>query len=147
MLVKRAENFAKERHLLHFRVGGEPFFNHLERVAERVKNMGGSANAIAAAFLHDSVEDGKANISEISKYFGEDVYKLIVILTRKNEFTYEDYIDSIIASNNREAMMIKLADNDDNLVSIGDGAFSKEKEDYLKSRWIKSKQKMESALG
>jgi len=146
VLTQRAETFVKIRHAGQYRRCGEPFFNHLDRVATKVKDMGGSIDAITAAFLHDVVEDGKAKSNEISRLFGTEVYKIVCILTRRENMSYDDYIDSIVMSHNLDAIMIKLADNIDNLASCGDGAFSPEAEAGLKERWLKSKQKMELAL-
>ena len=39
------------------RKSGEPYFNHLEEVAEIVHHTGASDEAVAAAWLHDTVED------------------------------------------------------------------------------------------
>jgi (p)ppGpp synthase/HD superfamily hydrolase len=146
MLTQRAEEFVRERHSNHFRKGGEPFFNHLHRIAQKVKDKGGSSEAVAAAFLHDSIEDGKATSLEIDRLFGCEVYKIVCILTKKNDMTYDQYVDSIVASHNKDAIMIKIADNEDNLSSCGNGAFPPEKEDILRARWQKCKLILESVL-
>ena len=145
-LIQRADRFVKDRHSSHYREGGEPFYNHLERVAERVQLYGGSEAAVTAALLHDSVEDHKAKKEEICKLFGNEVYMLVCILTRREDQTYDEYIDSIVASHNRDAILIKLSDNEDNIASCGDAAFPPDKEARLKARWLKSKHKMEAVL-
>jgi guanosine-3',5'-bis(diphosphate) 3'-pyrophosphohydrolase len=146
ILINRAEEFARCRHEGQYREGGEPYFNHLNRVAQKVFERGGSPAAVSAAFLHDAVEDEKASLLDIDKLFGNEVYQIVSILTRKAGMTYAQYVDSIAASHDKDAMLIKIADNEDNLLSCGDGTFSPEKEASLKDRWQKCKAKLESVL-
>ena len=58
-LISRAERFARVRHEGQFRKGKakEPYTNHLVEVAALVERWSGSESAIAAAWLHDTVED------------------------------------------------------------------------------------------
>ena len=58
-LISRAERFARVCHEGQFRKGKakEPYVNHLEEVAKLTERLGGGENAIAAAWLHDTVED------------------------------------------------------------------------------------------
>jgi len=135
MLVTRAKKFAKERHNGQLRKGGEQFFNHVSRVAGRVRMVNPTASAIAAAYLHDVVEDGHATLAEISKYFGHEVYEIVKLLTRREEDTYENYVMKIAKSGNLSAMQIKMADNEDNLESVGDGVFPPHIEKVLSDRW------------
>jgi (p)ppGpp synthase/HD superfamily hydrolase len=72
-LIKRAESFARSRHLGQFRKGDaqEPYIIHVEEVAQLVNAWGGSENAIAAAWLHDTVEDcPPTSFDEIAQEFG-----------------------------------------------------------------------------
>lgn len=98
-----------------------------------------STVAITAAYLHDVVEDGKATFAEIAHLFGTEVYKIVKILTRREEDLYEIYIMKIVKSGNLIAMQIKIADNEDNLASVGDGAFPPRIEKDLSDRWLWSK--------
>ena len=139
MLVKRAAKFAEERHEGQFRKGGERFFNHVRRVAEKVWMINPTATTIAAAYLHDIVEDGRATFAEIFHLFGEEVTNIIRLLTRHEEDSYEIYVMKIAKSGNLSAMQIKMADNEDNLESVGDGAFPPHIEKNLSDRWLWSK--------
>ena len=58
-LINRAERFARGRHEGQFRKGKsqEPYTIHLEEVAVLVERWSSSERAIAAAWLHDTVED------------------------------------------------------------------------------------------
>lgn len=79
-----ALRFAKKAHgaIGHKRkYTGEPYFHHLANVALMVYNFGGDENMIAAAFLHDVVEDTPATIKQIEEEFGSDVASLVADLT------------------------------------------------------------------
>ncbi len=61
---------------------GEPYINHPREVARIVAKVGGSKEMIAAALLHDVVEDCEGyNLIEISKHFGPEVSMLVGWLT------------------------------------------------------------------
>ena len=64
-LISRAERFARVRHEGQFRKGKakEPYTNHLVEVAALVERWSGSESAIAAAWLHDTVEDCPTHLS------------------------------------------------------------------------------------
>jgi len=82
-LVARARVFAERMHAGQRRkYGGEPFFAHLERVAGILVAHGHEAPAmLAAAYLHDTVEDTDATMQDILDRFGEEVAELVYWLT------------------------------------------------------------------
>ena len=136
ILVKKAADYARKVHNGQQRKGGEPFFEHVHRVAQRGPQ---TPVAVAAAYLHDAVEDLRARPEDILFVFGQEVYDLVMLLTRALDESYEDYIKRIVDSGNTTAMRIKLADNEDNLESVGDGAFPPDIEKRLSDRWKMSK--------
>ena len=74
-LISRAERFARVRHEAQFRKGKakEPYTNHLVEVAALVERWSGSESAIAAAWLHDTVEDCPlTSVAEPESLFGKD---------------------------------------------------------------------------
>lgn len=60
---------------------GEPYIVHPLDVAERVARVGGSDEMIAAAVLHDVVEDTPRTIDEIEVAFGNEIADLVWWLT------------------------------------------------------------------
>jgi len=132
----RAKEFAHKRHNGHLRENGEFFFNHVHRVAMMVMEKEVNPTYIAAAYLHDVVEDGKATLAEVYKLFGVDVGEIVRLLTRQLGISYEMYIKRIAISGNRGAILIKIADNEDNIMCLGDGAFDEEKEHKLMTKWF-----------
>jgi (p)ppGpp synthase/HD superfamily hydrolase len=81
-VVDRARDFAQEKHATQLRrYTGEPYFVHLEEVAGLVERASLSSNAIAAAWLHDVVEDQGVPIETICAQFGPDVALMVLDLT------------------------------------------------------------------
>jgi len=81
-LIIRAREFAREKHAEQKRnYTGEPYFVHLEEVAGMVERAGLSETAIAAAWLHDVVEDTDVSAVRISAEFGVNVAVMVHDLT------------------------------------------------------------------
>jgi (p)ppGpp synthase/HD superfamily hydrolase len=81
-LVNKAREFAKEAHKDQKRkYTGEPYFVHCEEVAKIVESVGGTPEMIAAAYLHDVVEDTPVTFRQIQLEFGHKVYCLVACLT------------------------------------------------------------------
>lgn len=83
-LVKQARLFAIE---LHQRIdqrrkySNQPYDVHLKAVADIVSTVSADQEMIAAAWLHDTVEDTPATIEDIGREFGPCVAKLVEELT------------------------------------------------------------------
>ena len=142
-LIKKAADYARKRHNGQLREGGEPFFNHVHRVAQKSPQ---DPVAVAAAYLHDVVEDNRARPEDVLFIFGQEVYNLVMLLTRNRGESYKDYIKRIINSGNTTAMRIKLADNEDNLSSCEPGIFPPKLEKRQIDRWNMSKEMLLAAL-
>ena len=82
-LLKRAGSFARIRHMGQFRTGKaqEPYIIHLEEVSELVSSRNGTGNALAAAWLHDPVEDLLTSFAEIQNEFDVDIANIVRELT------------------------------------------------------------------
>lgn len=91
---------------------GEPYFNHLARVAERV--VGWRAKTIA--YLHDTIEDtlvGTLTLKTIG--FPDDIVDDVVALSRGGNETYKAFITRTIRDGSDDALRVKLSDLQDNL--------------------------------
>jgi (p)ppGpp synthase/HD superfamily hydrolase len=79
--ILAAARFAAEKHAMQRRKSslGEPYVNHLMEVAELLARTADEldANLIAAALLHDTIEDTAATRAEIAAHFGDDVAGLV----------------------------------------------------------------------
>ena len=83
-LVDRARLFATSAHkrIGHQRkYSNQPYQVHLQAVAKLVASVSDDPEMIAAAWLHDTVEDTPATLDDISGNFGEAVAELVENLT------------------------------------------------------------------
>lgn len=101
---------ATDAHISQRRKGGEPYIQHPKRVAELVRPHVSSA-AVAAALLHDVLEDTKMTVDD----FPLRIRQLVDILTKKEDESKAAMLQRIGESRDMEAQLIKLADRYDNL--------------------------------
>lgn len=128
-LVKRAARFAAERHGKDLDKAGLPVIRHPVRVMTALRKAGETdPEVLAAAVLHDVVEDTPTTLAEIEKEFGFRVAGLVKLLTRVEGETYFAHIHGIAGTG---AEPIKIADITDNLTRPGAIAGMRRK--YLKA--------------
>src|SRR3974390_2681093 len=70
-LVRRAYDIASERHRDQFRHSGDPYVTHLLEVAHILADMKLDATTLAAALLHDVIEDTEFPLSRLEERFGD----------------------------------------------------------------------------
>lgn len=81
-LILKAREFAREAHKAQARsYTGAPYFEHLEEVATIVENARLSKEAIAAAWLHDVIEDQGVSLKTLADNFGDTVTLMVIALT------------------------------------------------------------------
>lgn len=76
-LVHEAWEFAEAAHAGQYRASGEPFIEHPLAVAHILVSQKTDAPTLAAAFLHDVVEDTPTSLKEICECFGTEVAQLV----------------------------------------------------------------------
>jgi len=81
-LVRRAYDIAAERHRDQFRNSGEPYLSHLLEVAHILADMRLDATTLAAALLHDVIEDTEFPLSRLQERFGDEVALLVEGVTK-----------------------------------------------------------------
>lgn len=126
VLVARAAAYAAEAHVKQKRkAGDEPYINHPLRVAQAAAEVGLDAEAIAAALLHDVVEDTDRSIEDVAAHFPPRVVDLVRRLTkwwpddapaevkRDGNPVYYGAIREV-----EDAVAVKLLDRADNLMSM-----------------------------
>ena len=142
VLVSRAYAFAAERHVSAKRKGEnkEPSINHPIEVAElvAVATEGRDPNLIAAAVLHDTVEDTSATLADLGRLFNAEVARLVAEVTddkslEKDARRRKQATEMKHKSNG--AKMIKIADKISNLRGIKSSPPTdwklKDQEEYL----------------
>ncbi len=87
-IVEKARALAHERHagMCRPNKARQPVIEHLAEVAALAEQAGCSQEAIAAAWLHDSVEDTNTTLSEIATLCGKRVALLVDNLTDPTDF-------------------------------------------------------------
>jgi guanosine-3',5'-bis(diphosphate) 3'-pyrophosphohydrolase len=81
-LVQRAYRVAEEAHREQKRNSGEPYINHCLAVATILANLRVPPEVIAAALLHDTVEDTDVTLDDLRRDFGEVVANLVDGVTK-----------------------------------------------------------------
>ncbi|MBO5360114.1 MAG: bifunctional (p)ppGpp synthetase/guanosine-3',5'-bis(diphosphate) 3'-pyrophosphohydrolase [Clostridia bacterium] len=126
-LVERAFRLAESAHSGQLRKSGQPYIIHPLSVAIVLAQMGMDAASIAAALLHDVVEDTEVTKEDISKSFSEEISALVdgvtklgkVSLSNKEEQQAENIRKMLIAmSHDIRVIIIKLADRLHNMRTL-----------------------------
>lgn len=127
-LERRALEFATRAHAQQKRrYDGRPYIVHPIAVAEIVRSVPHTPEMIAAALLHDTVEDTDATLSDINEAFGPRVATLVAWLTdistpfHGNRQVCKELDRQHLALAPVAAKTIKLADLIDNAISIKSG--------------------------
>ena len=127
-LLARAFAFAEKAHEGQFRKSGEPFIAHPVEVAIILADLHMDAETLAAALLHDTVEDTSATSSQLRELFGEDVADLVEGVTKITRIEVENLSDEQAATIRKmfvamnkdiRVIVIKLADRLHNMRTLG----------------------------
>lgn len=125
-LVSEAAHFALASHAGQVRkYTGLPYFTHVYDVAKLVAEHTADAEMIAAALLHDTVEDTGVTPEQLTRHFGDNVSTLVVELTdvytephHGNRTQRKTLEAARLATISARAQSIKLADLIDNTHTI-----------------------------
>jgi (p)ppGpp synthase/HD superfamily hydrolase len=85
-IAAAARAVALRKHGEQKRPDGRPIITHLDEVAELVTNAGGLPSEIAAAYLHDALEDTELTTKEVADIFGVFVADTVAGLTQPKEW-------------------------------------------------------------
>ena len=126
-LVLRAHDFAKKAHTNQKRASGEDYFTHPCAVAEILVNLGLDAATVAAAFLHDVIEDTPVSEGDIKKEFGDEVLELVLGVTKLERIEFVSHEEEqaenfrkifVAMAKDIRVIIIKLADRLHNMRSL-----------------------------
>jgi GTP pyrophosphokinase len=81
-LIKKAFLFAEKAHAGQVRASGEPYITHCVSVSIILSELKVPPIVIAAALLHDTVEDTPVTIEELKKEFGDEISSLVNGVTK-----------------------------------------------------------------
>src|SRR5713226_4402019 len=126
-LLARAFSFAANAHEGQQRRSGEEFINHPFGVAKILTELHLDEQTIAAALLHDVVEDTDADIKAVRDEFGDEIAQLVDGVTKLTRVQFqsrehaeaENYRKLILAmAEDLRVILIKLADRLHNMRTI-----------------------------
>ena len=125
--IRRAYTIAAKSHEGQMRLSGEPYIRHPVAVATIVAELGLDDVSIAAALLHDAVEDTGLTLKAIQSDFGADVSHIVDGVTKLDRVQFDTREQQQAASVRKmivaiardlRVLIIKLADRLHNLRTI-----------------------------
>jgi GTP diphosphokinase / guanosine-3',5'-bis(diphosphate) 3'-diphosphatase len=126
-LVCQAFDFAYCLHEGQLRASGEPYIAHPVAVAGLLRELGGSAEMIAAGFLHDVIEDTDVTADEIERRFGAGVRQLVEGVTKLSKLNFSSKKDQqaenfrrmfLAMAKDIRVIVVKLADRLHNMRTL-----------------------------
>jgi guanosine-3',5'-bis(diphosphate) 3'-pyrophosphohydrolase len=130
-VVEEAYNFAAEKHKGQVRLSGEPFMEHPLQTAMILAELQLDGSSLAAALLHDTLEDCGLSIDEIKAKFGEEIAGLVdgttklgkVSLSASGAMTGESQAENlrkmlVAMAEDLRVVFIKLADRLHNMRTL-----------------------------
>lgn len=131
LLLELAKALARVAHYGQLRKDGEPYTNHLDRVASRLPTV----RLRTVAWLHDVLEDTKVDGETLFVLFPRDIVLDVIALTRgfPGEETYREFINRTIHEGSDGALQVKLADLADNLATLDAAGLSSLRARYMRA--------------
>ncbi len=126
-LIIRAYNFAENAHQGQYRKSGERYFIHPVEVAKILIELKLDSSTVAAALLHDVLEDTAYDYNKLKNEFGEEIVELVEGVTKltrlnfqsKEERQAENFRKMFVAmAKDIRVILIKLADRLHNMRTL-----------------------------
>ncbi len=136
--ITRAYELAAQAHEHQFRKSGERYINHPLSVARIVTDIGLDDITVAAALLHDAVEDTSITLADLQREFGPDVAAIVDGVTKLDRLRFDSKEEQQAATMRKmlvamakdlRVLIIKLADRLHNMRTIA--ALSAEKQSRI----------------
>ena len=116
-IIERAYTAAERAHSGQKRRSGEPYITHPIAVAQILADLGIGPKTIAAALLHDTVEDTAYTLDQLRADFGDEIAMLVDGVTKLDKVKYGDSTQAetvrkmiVAMSKDIRVLIIKLAD-------------------------------------
>ena len=116
-IIERAYSAAERAHAGQLRRSGEPYITHPVAVAQILADLGIGPKTIAAALLHDTVEDTDYTLDDLRGDFGDEIAMLVDGVTKLDKLKYGDSAQAetvrkmvVAMSKDIRVLVIKLAD-------------------------------------
>lgn len=116
-VIERSYMVAEAAHQGQLRKSGEPYITHPIAVAQILADLGIGPITIAAALLHDTVEDTDYTLTQLQKDFGDEIASLVDGVTKLDKVKFGEHAQAetvrkmvISMSKDIRVLVIKLAD-------------------------------------
>ena len=125
--LRKAYEYAQAAHANQKRASGEPYFIHPCAVADILMDLGLDAATIAAALLHDVIEDTESTAEDIKREFGVEILDLVSGVTKLEKIVFKSQEDAdaenfrkifVAMAKDVRVIIIKLADRLHNMRSL-----------------------------
>ena len=126
-IVEKAYEYASWAHSYQVRVSGAPYMTHLIAAAQNLAELKIDAPTIAAALLHDILEDTLVVEKELEEEFGAEIVSLVKGVTKLNKYQFDDSITEqaenwkkmlLAVVRDARVILIKIADRLHNMRTI-----------------------------
>jgi len=116
-LIERAFTVAERAHRGQLRKSGDPYITHPVAVTTILAELGMTVPTLAAALLHDTVEDTDYSLEQLRSDFGEEIAVLVDGVTKLDKVTYGEAAEAetvrkmvVAMARDIRVLVIKLAD-------------------------------------
>ena len=126
-MINRAYEMARVAHVNQQRSSGEAYINHPIAVARIVADIGLDDVSLAAALLHDAVEDTEITLDDVTANFGDEVAALVDGVTKLERLQFDSREAQqaatmrkmlVAMAKDMRVLMIKLADRLHNMRTL-----------------------------
>jgi GTP pyrophosphokinase len=127
-LIRRAFDYANEKHIDQNRKSGEPYIVHPRDVAITLADYRVDPNTIVAGLLHDIIEDTDTTYEDIKTLFGEEIADIVEGVTKLRQLHYQNSKVLQQAKNHQKmilamakdirVILVKLADRLNNMRTL-----------------------------
>ncbi|MBR5048685.1 MAG: bifunctional (p)ppGpp synthetase/guanosine-3',5'-bis(diphosphate) 3'-pyrophosphohydrolase [Erysipelotrichaceae bacterium] len=126
-MIRRAHQFAREKHEGQFRKSGDPYFSHALNVGYILATIQAGPQTICAGLLHDVMEDCGVSYEQIAELFDPDVANLVEGVTKIGNIQFKDEKEYLAANHRKifiamakdiRVILIKLVDRLHNMRTL-----------------------------
>lgn len=141
-LIIKAYNFAENAHVGQYRKSGEKYFIHPVEVAKILIELKLDSITIAAALLHDILEDTDYSYKKLEEEFGKETVELVEGVTKLTRFSFQSKEDHqaenlrkmfVAMAKDIRIILIKLADRLHNMRTLQYQSEDKKKEKAIET--------------
>src|SRR5664279_4779404 len=116
-IIERAYAVAEKAHQGQLRKSGDPYITHPLAVTSILAELGMTPDTLAAALLHDTVEDTPYRLESLTSDFGDEIAMLVDGVTKLDKVTYGEAAQAetvrkmvVAMARDIRVLVIKLAD-------------------------------------